>query len=51
MCDGATAPRRGVTRAAAAAAAADDMKAFADNSISEIVLLGGNYEKIRVTDW
>jgi len=29
----------------------DDMKAFADNSISEIILLGGNYEKIKVTDW
>ena len=29
----------------------DAMKNFADNSVSEIVLLGGNYEKIRVTDW
>ena len=29
----------------------DDMKSFANNSISEIVLLGGNYERIEVSEW
>jgi hypothetical protein len=29
----------------------DDMKSFANNSIAEITLLGGNYERVQVSDW
>eukprot|EP01108_Squamamoeba_japonica_P007304 TRINITY_DN60_c0_g1_i3.p1 TRINITY_DN60_c0_g1~~TRINITY_DN60_c0_g1_i3.p1 ORF type:complete len:391 (+),score=250.86 TRINITY_DN60_c0_g1_i3:53-1225(+) len=29
----------------------DDMKSFANNTISEIQLLGGNYERLEVHDW
>lgn len=29
----------------------DDMQSFANNSIAEITLLGGNYERLHVSDW